>query len=109
MPDWPRVEVEVLPEVPEDFEPDFPFVGVPLLEEVDLAEPVVLPEVEALIPDLEVLSFPEVFLLSVGIKILFVLNWFDMQTGNRTFCLGTHTFYKRGNQLVELGKNGHGS
>jgi hypothetical protein len=74
LPDCPRVDAVDLPEVPVVLvEPDLPLVEVdPLPDAVDLAEPVVLPDVEALIPDLEVLSFPEVFLLSVGIKKLFV-------------------------------------
>ena len=73
VPDWLRVEVDDFPEAPVDFVLDLPLVeDDPLPDAVDLAEPVVLPDVEALIPDLEVLSFPEVFLLSVGIKNLFV-------------------------------------
>jgi hypothetical protein len=71
--DWLRAELEARPLVPVDFVPVFPFEEgeeVELLpDDVDLAEPVVLPLVEALIPDLPVVSFPEVFLLSVGIFV----------------------------------------
>jgi hypothetical protein len=87
-PDWLRADVDDLPDVLPDLvlpdgRPRVPVV--PLLEEVDFAEPVVEPdEVDALMPDLPD-SFPEVFLLSVGILLkLFKFGSIGKQ-GNRAF------------------------